>query len=291
MRRVSALLAVAAAALVAAGASSAATSVVNGGFDTGDLTGWTTFVTGNGAIDPNGVASFDTTGGGASNAAFFSVGEVVFTGAEEGGGISQTVTVAAGVYAFTADIAVHVDLDESNFDCGTFSLLVDGVAVATHAFGGAPTTCIGGNTYRSSLAAAVPLTAGSHQLRVLITRHFRQPPGLTQYVDNVALAPAGALLPPQENSTFLCYSKFEQDSGKVFDVKQYADRIADGYWKPFAVAGPAPSSSFTTAGAYYLACNPPATLKPTGFGVDLSGFDRYPLPLYAFAPTVFAVVG
>jgi hypothetical protein len=95
----------------------------------------------------------------------------------------------------------------------------------------------------------------------------------------------------QENNTFLCYSRFEQDSGIVVNVHLVAQFLAGGYWKPFAIRGKAPSTQYTMAGDYFLACNPPASMKQTGFGVDLSGFDEYPLPTYAFAPTVFAIVG
>jgi hypothetical protein len=65
-----------------------AAPVVNGDFETGDLTGWTTFTTANGTIGTPAVVSFDTTGTGASNAAKFNVGrQVLGSGAPEGGGI------------------------------------------------------------------------------------------------------------------------------------------------------------------------------------------------------------
>jgi hypothetical protein len=96
--------------------------------------------------------------------------------------------------------------------------------------------------------------------------------------------------PPQQNNTFLCYSKSEQDSGKVFDVKQLDTLRGAGYFKPSAIKGTAPSDAYTTAGAYYLVCNPPASMKPTGFGTDLDGLDVYPLPTYDFAATVFPIV-
>ena len=101
---------------------------------------------------------------------------------------------------------------------------------------------------------------------------------------------AGTLPTRELDSTYLCYSKFEQDSGMVVPVNLVGQFLAGGYWKPFAIKGTAPSRVYTTAGAYYLACNPPASMKPTGFGVDLSGFDQYQLPLPSFAPTVFDIV-
>ena len=51
-----------------------AAPVPNGDFETGDLTGWTTFTTTNGTIGTPAVVPFDTTGSGASNAAEFNVG-------------------------------------------------------------------------------------------------------------------------------------------------------------------------------------------------------------------------
>jgi hypothetical protein len=106
----------------------------------------------------------------------------------------------------------------------------------------------------------------------------------------VVVGAAAPVPPPQENFTFLCYSKFEQDSGMVVNVRLVQQFLAGGYYMPSAVNGTAPSNAYTTAGAYYLVCNPPASMKATGFGVDLSGFDKYPLPQYSFAPTVFSIV-
>lgn len=165
-----------------AGTASAAT-LTNGDFETGDLTGWTTFVTPNGGIQPAGVSLFDTTGSGSSDAAYFTVGEVagqVGNGPPEGGGIYQSVTVSGGTYKLSADIAT---LAGFNADCGTYELIVDGAVVASHAFG----ECLAIDTYRSSLSAIVSLAAGSHEVRIRITRRYG--PSMMQHVDNVALIP------------------------------------------------------------------------------------------------------
>jgi len=63
---------------------SGAPILLNGDFETGDLTGWTTFLTPNGSIgSTNGVPDvvpFDVTGGGTpSDAAQFEVGELAFS--------------------------------------------------------------------------------------------------------------------------------------------------------------------------------------------------------------------
>jgi HYR domain len=168
-----------------ASTTAAATTLVNGDFETGDLTGWTTFVTPNGGIEPDGVSLFDATGSGASYAAYFTVGEVagqVGNGPPEGGGIYQNVTVSGGTYKLSADIA---SFGGFNADCGTYELIVDGAVVAGHAFG----ECLAIDTYRSSLSATVTLAAGSREIRILMTRRYGPTNGVTQHVDNVALVP------------------------------------------------------------------------------------------------------
>jgi hypothetical protein len=98
--------------------------------------------------------------------------------------------------------------------------------------------------------------------------------------------------PPQTNNTFLCYSTFEQDSGMVVDTSDYADLVKQGYWKPDAVLGTAPSTAYTQAGKYYLSCNPSSSLKPSGLGVDLSGEAVFPWadPAYSNAEAIFQIV-
>ena len=62
------------------GAVSAHAGLINGGFETGDLSGWTRFTTANGSLPDLGdeVVPFDMDGDGAlSNAARFRVGEAV----------------------------------------------------------------------------------------------------------------------------------------------------------------------------------------------------------------------
>ena len=161
-------------------------------FETGDLTGWTTFVTPNGGLGPAGVALFDTSGSGASYAAHFSVGEVAgqigFGGPPEGGGIYQNVAVSAGSYVLSANIATAFTY---NTDCGTYELIVDSGVVASHDFG----VCNAVGTYRSTLSATVPLSAGSHEIRILITRRWAPASTMTQYVDNVALVALDSTAP------------------------------------------------------------------------------------------------
>lgn len=175
-----------AAALTFAAVASAvgANGVANGDFQTGSLSPWTTFTTANGTINGGDVQSFDTTGSGASLAAHFNAGQVVFTpGDNEGGGIYQDFS-GAPYGTVSADIASHNPSSGSNADCGTFKLQLDGATVASHAFG----ACAGFATVRWHLSAQVPSgTFGVHEVRILITRVFATLPSTTpdEYVDNV----------------------------------------------------------------------------------------------------------
>jgi len=161
--------------------------VTNGGFDTGDLTGWTAFVTANGTSGSGlpAVSVFDL-GSGASNAAQFDVGAVTCC-TLAGGGISQTITAPEdGTYQFTAQIASLDDPDgEVNGDGGTFSILVDGVAVATDSLGAfsSPHQVIDG-----SLDGSEALTAGAHTLQIQIVRPFTSGGDATpqEFVDNIS---------------------------------------------------------------------------------------------------------
>src|SRR5579872_1663773 len=89
--------------------------IYNGDFETGDLSGWTTFSTPNGSLGPSGlpaVTQFDVPGMGTlSDAAQFQVGEVAYNQATghtaQGGGIYQTFNVSAGQYIISADFAAY----------------------------------------------------------------------------------------------------------------------------------------------------------------------------------------
>jgi hypothetical protein len=182
--------------------------VSNGDFATGDFTGWTLFTT-----SPNGslgfppvpdVISFDVTGGGATNAARFQVGQGTFDPAifPAGGGLMQNVLTGTGTFMFTANIAAFFDgslaggcfpPNCSNGDAGTFSAVLDGVTRATTSFG----DIFDQQTLRSVLSFTSDLAAGTHDLEILMTRiganHGGPSSGLTfgdtpfQFVTNVSL--------------------------------------------------------------------------------------------------------
>jgi hypothetical protein len=180
--------------LIAAGVPTAKAGpiLLNGDFQTGTLGPWTSFTTENGSIDdsPN-VLSFNTTGTGASLAAQFSVGEVTYTGLPEGGGIEQSFTLSSGgTFDFFASIASQNTFDLPNADAGTFSIVIDGTALASDDLGNFAFPCWGAcnQMFTSTLSGSVSLAPGAHTFEVLVTRDFLCCGDVEQYVDNVSLA-------------------------------------------------------------------------------------------------------
>ena len=164
--------------------------LINGDFETEDMTGWTTFTTTNGTLGPGypRVVLFDTNGDGtATYSAQFSVGQEKNENlTKRGAGIYQNVHLAEGEYQITTDIAVGFGTPEvgSATQGGLFELLVDGVVVASHNFG-----YVDAGTARTSLLASVPIyTTGAYEIRIRITRPGNPPPELNQYIDNVLLS-------------------------------------------------------------------------------------------------------
>jgi hypothetical protein len=182
---------------LAATSANAAQLITNGDFATGDFTGWTLFTTANGTTGPGPapqVTSFDVTGSGASLAAEFEVGEAVFSGAQEGGGIRQSITTTAGMLTFSTDFAARA-AERTNASGGVFSVLLDGVSLATFNTGEIAALSV----ERGTLAFATTVTAGSHLLSLQMTRPFTvtTSTGGTpyQYFDNVSATQAAAAAP------------------------------------------------------------------------------------------------
>ena len=161
--------------------------LVNGDFETGDLSGWTTFTTDNGTLGNPSVIPFDTDNDGiATFSAQFNVGQVTFEGfdMQRGGGLFQEVNLTAGNLTISADIASDHPFAFCNSDGGTFQLLVDDAVVDSHDFG----EMCGPVTKYSTLVASLPInTAGIHEIRFLITRGGLRS-GVTNYLDDVLLS-------------------------------------------------------------------------------------------------------
>jgi hypothetical protein len=177
--------------LTVAGTRAEATSItlVNPGFETGTLTGWTTFVTANGTLGPSplpNVVLFDVDGDSVSTrAARFQVGEITFHNVQEGGGIFQNFVSGAGSLVLSVDIASRNISDHNNNAAGgLFTLSLDGIAVDIFDFG----FIHFGVTERDTLDAIVPVTAGTHEIRILMTRPFLTGGDTPfQFIDDVAI--------------------------------------------------------------------------------------------------------
>lgn len=180
-------------------ASGAQASVLNGGFDAGNLVGWVPFTTSNGTLGDfplPGIAMFDVDGDSlASNSLKLSVGYSTapcsFPGfgcplPTEGGGIQQSIFLSGGTYLFSADLAVENTPLYGGFnrDGGTFSLMLDGIVLDTVSVG----EVLAGSVQGGALAFNGFVEEGIHDFQVRITRNYAQSDSLFQYVDNIAVA-------------------------------------------------------------------------------------------------------
>lgn len=169
--------------------------VTNGDFATGDFTGWTLFTTANGSLGESeglpAVTSFNVTGAGAQNAATFQVGEVVPGSGQQGGGITQTVTLPGGPISFSANVASLGIV--VNAEGGVFNVLLDGITEDTLDIG----TINSGAVIRDTLSFATTESAGAHTLEILITRPATNPARTPeQFITNIAFTGAAAVPEP-----------------------------------------------------------------------------------------------
>lgn len=164
--------------------------LINGDFETGNLSGWTFISTSNGVSALTEVGLFDTAGTGTpSDSAIFEVGEGHLVGLGgglgEGAGLSQNVLLLhSGQLNIFLNIAASSE--GNNRDAGTFELFLDGNVVANHAFGE-----IGmDQTLRSTLSYSGPVTVGAHNIAIEMLRGYeaQTPETPFQYLDNVTLS-------------------------------------------------------------------------------------------------------
>ncbi len=173
-------------ALTVVAVAAASGVLTNGDFETGDLTGWGTYVTPNG-ISAGGinVVHFQTTTTevSGSQAVQMKVGLVSFTAsAREGAGIAQSVTLpSASDVSVSADVAAQeLSYMSANADGGIFELIIDGVVVDSFDSG----SILPGAVERSQLSAELTLAAGTHEFKIQARRAFF-PGSVAQYIDNV----------------------------------------------------------------------------------------------------------
>jgi hypothetical protein len=160
--------------------------LLNGDFETGDLSNWMTFTTTNGLMSA-GVVPFDTDNDGtATYAVQFVVGQATFEGfdVQRGGGIHQGIDLVEGDLSISADIASEFAFPFCNVDGATIQLLVDGLVADTHDFG----EICGPVTEYATLNASLSIgSVGPHEIRFLITRGALLS-GVTNYLDDIVLS-------------------------------------------------------------------------------------------------------
>jgi hypothetical protein len=170
---------------------------VNGGFETGDLTGWTITPTANGQTTTQTVATIDIDGPGSlgpSLAGKFSVGQVNFQSGQQAGiELTQALTLTSGqTYTFSFNwAAIVTGVGQSNAQGGVFSLIVNGNVLATGAAGSTSDTIPKYGFLTANFTAG---SSGAHIVGARITRPFTVPGSLNQYVDNFTAVPEPATM-------------------------------------------------------------------------------------------------
>ncbi|HMO13277.1 MAG TPA: PEP-CTERM sorting domain-containing protein [Pirellulaceae bacterium] len=160
---------------------------VNGGFESGDFTGWTITPTANGQTNVQTVVLWDIDWGGPlppSLVGRFQVGQQVFqSGVPAGIELTQSLVLSAGVeYTFSFDWSAHrATTASANTQGGIFDLIVNGNVLASAAAG--PTSSTTQNFGNISVAFT-PLVSGNYDVGARITRPFTVPADLFQSVDN-----------------------------------------------------------------------------------------------------------
>jgi hypothetical protein len=167
-------------ALVAAQAG-ATNLIQNGTFASGDFTDWTVGTTGNGTWG----SGFPVVTGwplGGMNAAEGEVGEVNFTGLQEGGTLKQSFASAGGAATISMDWLASAPF-AGNADGGEFTMILNGVQIAQFDTGNINQ----GQMLNGVLTANANLLNGSNTLEIDVTRRFITVPQLTplQYVTAV----------------------------------------------------------------------------------------------------------
>jgi hypothetical protein len=187
------LVVTAVAAVILGSAPARAADIVTNGSFTAGFSGWTQYNTVAGPNDQvaggagtPAVVQFNVTGTGAQSAARFDVGDTdgAFNGTFGGGGLTQTVTSAGGLYLFSASVAAFNASQFTNLSGGRFQALVDGAVLASFDIN----EIASNETRRGLLTFATTLSAGNHVLSIQALRNgLRSDNTPFQYFTNVRL--------------------------------------------------------------------------------------------------------
>ena len=162
-------------------------------FESGGLSGWTTFSTSNGTLGGEGfpsVAVCDYAGMvSPSRCLQVQVGQLHFGSVhdvQQGGGIARTTMTGAGILQLSARVGVTFDSPNKkrNLSGGLFEWVVDEQVVADLDVGPIEE----GAAVQHQLTGNVPVTAGRHTIRLRMTRPFQSGTGQSapvQFVDDV----------------------------------------------------------------------------------------------------------
>lgn len=162
-------------------AQAGATNLIqNGSFQSGTFANWTIGTTGNGTWG----TGFPVVTGwplGGMNAAEGQVGEVNFSGVQEGGTLTQTFNSSGGAATISMDWAAKGG-SGNNADGGEFTMILNGVQIAQFDTGN-----INANQLLNGvLNANANLLNGSNTLEIDVTRRFLQNNSTpTQFVTGV----------------------------------------------------------------------------------------------------------
>ena len=165
-------------------------------FESDEIAPWEIFVTPSGTLGGGGwplVELFETVAEGqASKALKFKVGQLrqeKDMHPEQGGGMVILITTSAGALNLSAHVAVTYhssSSDRRNLAGGLFQWIVDDQVIASHNIGPIKKNSL----LRHHFNVDHPVQAGTHSVRLRITRPFTSRPGIYapfQYVDDVIL--------------------------------------------------------------------------------------------------------
>jgi len=183
------------AALLCLAVAAQADVITNGGFETGDFTGWTVRPTANGQTTVQDVIMYDIDGSGPygeSLAARFCVGEVNHYSQWEGIELVQDVSLVGGTeYTFDADVSAWSQNPYNNYDGGKFELILDGAVLDTWNAGYIE---INQKLYGHVSGTYTPGASGPYEIGMRITRPWTPPTYIYQLVDNFTGIPEPATL-------------------------------------------------------------------------------------------------